>query len=180
MADRTPAQIGKANRRNGQETERKVRDHLRTWWPDLDYTHAGGPTRQHTDDRGDLAPLVDRDGDHWTIQVKGPRAQPDPGEVERWAAEAAAQADANGRGGLWVLVVRRPGTADVGRWWAVLEAAALFDLVGAYNADGERQRGTWLSFAWSAGSADLVALPLRRWVALVAPEPAWLSAGEPF
>lgn len=180
MADRTPAQIGKANRRNGQETERKVRDHLRTWWPDLDYTHAGGPSRKHADDRGDLAPLIDRDGDHWTVQVKGPRSQPSPGEVERWAAEADAQADANGRGGLWVLVVRRPGTADVGRWWAVLEAGALFDLVGAFNAEGEHQRGTWKSFAWSPGSADLVTLPLRRWVALVAPEPAWLPEKEPF
>lgn len=180
MADRTPAQIGKANRRNGRDAERKVRDHLRTWWPELDYTHAGGPSRQHADDRGDLAPLIDRDHDHWTVQVKGPRAQPDPGEVERWAAEAAAQADANGRGGLWVLVVRRPGCADVGRWWAVLEAGALFDLVGALNAEGGHERGTWLSFACSAGSSDLVTLPLRTWVALVAPEPAWLSEGEPF
>lgn len=95
---RTPAQIGKANRRNGRDAERKVRDWLRPrGWPELDYTHAGGPTRAHADDRGDLAPCIDRDGDHWTIQVKGPRSQPSPGEVERWAAETAAQADANGR-----------------------------------------------------------------------------------
>ena len=91
-----------------------------------------------------------------------------------------AQADANGRGGLWVLVVRRPGMADVGRWWAVLEAGALFDLVGALNAEGGHERGTWLSFAWSPGSADLVQMPLRTWVALVAPEPAWLPEKEPF
>lgn len=179
MADRTPAQIGKANRRNGQETERKVRDYLRARWPELDYTHAGGPTRQHVDDRGDLAPCVDRDGEHWTVQVKGPRSQPTPGQVERWAAEAAAQADANGRGGLWVLVVRRPGCADVGRWWAVLEAGTLWDLIGTFNTEGFHERGTWKSFAWSAESSDLVTLPLRAWVALVAPEPAWTPA-EPF
>lgn len=183
MADRTPTQIGKANRRNGQETERKVRDHLRTWWPDLDYTHAGGPTRTHTDDRGDLAPLIDRDGDHWTVQVKGPRAQPDPGEVERWAAEAAAQADANGRGGLWVLVVRRPGTADVGRWWAWLpwwELVALHDapIMRFQNKgprwESERERDA------QPDPDDLVQIPLRTWVGLVAPEPAWLPEKEPF
>lgn len=168
MADRTPAQIGKANRRNGREAERKVRDHLRPrGWPELDYAHAGGPSRQHSDDRGDLAPLIDRDGDHWTVQVKGPRSQPSPGEVERWAAEAAAQADANGRGGLWVLVVRRPGTADVGRWWAWLPA---WMVIGPDDARLVRHDDAW----------DLACLTLRTWVALVAPEPAWLPEKEPF
>lgn len=166
---RTPAQIGKANRRNGRDAERKVRDHLRAWWPELDYTHAGGPSRQHTDDRGDLAPLIDRDGDHWTVQVKGPRSQPSPGEVERWAAEAAAQADANGRGGLWVLIVRRPGCADVGRWWAWLPLEML-------------PGPDWDTLPWlfDIPEHDLVCLTLRSWVGLVAPEPAWLSEGEPF
>jgi hypothetical protein len=48
---RTPSQIGRANRRNGRQTERSVRDHLRAWWPELDYTHPGGPGRVHTDDQ---------------------------------------------------------------------------------------------------------------------------------
>lgn len=169
MADRTPAQIGRANRRNGRDAERKVRDHLRAWWPELDYTHAGGPSRQHTDDRGDLAPLIDRDGDHWTVQVKGPRSQPSPGEVERWAAEAAAQADANGRGGLWVLIVRRPGCADVGRWWAWLP----LEMLPGPDCDT-------LPWLFDIPEHDLVCLTLRSWVGLVAPKPAWLPAGEPF
>ena len=167
---RTPSQIGKANRRNGREAERKVRDYLRLWWPEIDYTHPGGPTRQTSDDRGDLGPCVDVDGDHWTIEVKGPRAQPDPGQIARWAGEAHAAAEAAGKGGLWVLIVRRPGCGDVGQWWAWTTAAILFDTAGAING-GAPPKGKWRTLIWSDRAGDLCCVPVRIWTTLVAPEP---------
>lgn len=151
---RTPSQIGRANRRNGRQTERAVRYYLRTWWPEIDYTHPGGPGRKHDDDRGDLGPLVDRDDDHWTVEVKGPRANPLPGDVDRWAAEAEAEANAAGMGGLWVLIVRRPGCADVARWHAWVPVWAI--------STGKRV---------GIPADDLACVTVRTWVALTAPAP---------
>ena len=151
-ADRTASQRGRANRRQGRETERAVRDHLRQWWPTIDYYHPGGHTRTHADDCGDLGPCIDRDGDHWTIEVKGPRATPPAGQIDRWATETETEADRAGMGGLWVLVVRRPGCADVGSWHAYQPAAQLFDQLEGGDA-----------------RFDLVGLTVRSWVGLTAP-----------
>lgn len=150
---RTPAQIGKANRRNGRDAERKVRDWLRPrGWPELDYTHAGGPTRAHADDRGDLAPCIDRDGDHWTIQVKGPRSQPSPGEVERWAAETAAQADANGRAApTRPALTSRPGPEVTVASMPCLDCGALARHGNRCPACARRHRGHYRA-GWTTRS----------------------------
>lgn len=164
---RTASQQGRANRRNGKDTERAVRDHLRRWWPELDYLHPGGPGRTHEGDQGDLGPLHDSDGDHWTCEVKGPRATPSAGDIDRWANEARTEAAANGKGGLWVLIVRRPGTRDVGRWWAWSEVGALADLMGG-DACGPDWKGMWRSWQMQHG-ASLVCVPVDVWVSLAAP-----------
>lgn len=153
---RTASQRGRANRRQGRETERAVRDYLRAWWHDIDYTHPGGPGRTHSGDRGDLAPLVDRDGDHWTVEVKGWRDTQSAGVIDRACREAEAEAEANGAGGLWVCIVRRPGCADVGRWHAYLPVDNLL-----VTADAGRDTQTH----------DHAGITVRAWVALVAPEP---------
>jgi len=165
VSGRTPAQIGKANRRNGREAERYARDYLRAWWPDIDYLHPGGVYRAHETDCGDIGPCVDRDGDHWTIEVKGPRSTPLAGDIDRWTAEAATEADNAGQGGLWVLIVRRPGTKDVGRWHAYVPVAVLTRDM-AYHAGMDAALGD-----------DLACLTLRTWVSLVAPDATEREAG---
>ena len=150
----TASQRGKANRRQGKETEQRTRDYLRAWWPDIDYLHPGGVYRTHEDDTGDLGPCVDTDGDHWTIEVKGPRSTPTMGEIEAWAREAGAEADRAGQGGLWVLIVRRPGTKDVGRWHAWLPMRDFTGIIEGHTFE-----------------SDLACLTVRAWCAVFAPEP---------
>lgn len=165
---RTPSQQGRANRRNGRETEQKVRDHLRQWWPDIDYLHPGGVYRAHETDCGDLGPLVDRWGDHFTVEVKGPRATPTAGDIDRWADEASVEAGNAGRGGLWVLIVRRPGTRNVDRWHAWMPAGTLADLMGSH-ACGDDWEGMWRTWRWQHDH-QLVCVPVSVFVSLTAPE----------
>lgn len=141
---------GAANRNRGRETEQMVRNYLRAWWPHCDRTKAGAEL-----DRGDIHSIYDRDRDLWAVEVKGPRKHPLPGEVEAWAQEARIEAENLGAP-YWLLIVRRAGTRDVGRWWAWLEVMAFAELVGAEVAEGR---------------TELLAVPLSVWVALTRPEP---------
>jgi len=152
MSERDHARIGASNRTRGKTTERAVAKYL--------HEHGLGDGRRnlagYARDHGDYGPVTDRDGDLWAVEIKGPGAQPQPGQVEAWAAEAAREADHAGAP-LWVLIVRRPGCADVGRWWAYLPLWALYGDRGAE----EQNPVVW---------GDLAFVTLRAWVALVAPE----------
>jgi hypothetical protein len=152
MSERDHARIGASNRTRGKTTERAVAKYL--------HEHGLGDGRRnlagYARDHGDYGPVIDRDGDLWAVEIKGPGAQPQPGQVEAWAAEAAREADHAGAP-LWVLIVRRPGCADVGRWWAYLPLWALYGDRGAE----EQNPVVW---------GDLACVTLRAWVALVAPE----------
>lgn len=154
MADRTPAQIGAANRAHGKDTERKAAAYLHAHGLGNGRRNLAGYARDH----GDYGPITDRDGDPWVVEIKGWK-QPTPAKIEAAAREAAREAEHAGAP-LWVLVVRRPGCADVGRWWAVLPVWALYGDRGAEEANPA---------VWT----DLAQVTLRTWVALVAPEPAW-------
>lgn len=157
MAERTPAQIGAANRAHGKDTERKVAAYLHAHGLGNGRRNLAGYARDH----GDYGPVTDRDGDPWVVEIKGWK-QPTPGKIEAAAKEAAREAEHAGAP-LWVLVVRRPGCADVGRWWAVMPAWALYGCIEYPGMDGGRAitDGPW---------SELVQLSLRTWVALVAPE----------
>ena len=158
MADRTPAQIGKANREAGKRAERKVAQYLEAHGLGNGRRNLAGYARDH----GDYGPVTDRDGDLWAIEIKGPGSQPQPGQVEAWAAEAAREADHAGAP-LWVLIVRRPGCADVGRLWAYLPLSDLWAAITGLD-------GPIANAALRTDGSDLACITLRTWVALVAPE----------
>ena len=151
MAERTDAQVGASNRRRGKDTERKAATYLAAHGLGNGRRNLAGYARDH----GDIGPVVDRDGDLWTVEVKGWQ-DPTPGKVEAAAREAAREAEHAGVP-LWVLVVRRPGCADVGRWWAHLP---LWMILGADDLRLVTHDESW----------SLARIELRAWVALVAPE----------
>jgi len=149
VADRTPAQVGAANRRRGKQTEQMVARFLESYGIGNGRRNLAGYARDH----GDYGPIRDRDGDAWGVEIKGWQ-DPTPAKIEAAAKEAAREAEHAGAP-YWVLVVRRPGCAEVSRWWAVLPVMFLIELV-----DG----------AWTFGNDELVQVPLAVWAALVAPE----------
>ena len=153
MADRTPAQIGKANREAGKRAERKVAQYLEAHGLGNGRRNLAGYARDH----GDVGPVTDRDGDRWVVEVKSWQ-DPTPGKVEAAAKEAAREAE-HASAPLWVLVVRRPGCADVGRWWAYLP----LDSLGA-------AMGRLFGIGMESPPDDLACVTLRAWVALVAPD----------
>jgi hypothetical protein len=80
-------------------------------------------------DRGDLdlAPSV-------IAEVKAyklPTGTPTPAQLDKWMAQAAAE-KANAGAAYCPLIVKRPGTTDVGRWFAFLTFADLALLTGAF------------------------------------------------
>lgn len=156
MTARTHAQVGASNRRRGKDTERKVATYLEAHGLGDGRRNLAGYARDH----GDIGPVTDRDGDLWAVEVKGWQ-DPTPGKVEAAAREAAREAE-HAAVPLWVLVVRRPGCADVGRWWAWVTSHTAAVL---HATDDARLAGTY-----AAHPDDLVCLTLRAWVALVAPD----------
>jgi hypothetical protein len=155
MSGRTPAQIGAANRARGKDTERKVAAYLAEHGLGNGRRNLAGYARDH----GDIGPVLDRDGDAWCVEVKGPGHQPLPGEVEAWALEAEREAE-NAGVPCWLLVVRRAMLADVGRWWAYVDVGTLCDIIG----------GADLFRCEPSADHGPARIDLRTWVALVAPE----------
>lgn len=80
-------------------------------------------------DRGDLnltAGII--------VQVKAwtlPTGTPQAAQLTKWMGQAAAQ-KANAGAAYCPLIVKRPGTTDVGRWFAFLTFADLALLTGAF------------------------------------------------
>lgn len=99
---------GRRNRANGAEGERRVARYLGTWWP-----AACRAVRNTAPDPGDVAETHPR---LWW-SVKNVVAE----QYTAWLAEMTVKAE----GRIAVLVVRRRGYADPGRWWAWLTLADL-------------------------------------------------------
>lgn len=102
---------GRSNRARGAAAERRVAAYLRTWWPD-----ANRAVRTTHPDPGD----IDGTGPDKWWSVKDCQDE----RIDAWMAEIAVKAP--DRYGL--LVIRRRGTADVGRWWCWLTHEHLADL----------------------------------------------------
>lgn len=119
---RTPAQIGAANRRRGAQVERAVV----TWLRDHGWPHAeravrtGYTTASRTStDPGDITGTP---GIVWQVTDRGDIDQ--DSVLARRLAETEAQRVA-AEDDLGVLVVKRRGVADPGRWWVWLPLVAL-------------------------------------------------------
>lgn len=125
---RTPAEIGRANMSRGKIAERQVvgyyRDH---GFPGAERTvRTGARTGRRTRaDHGDI------DGTPGLCtQVKVTLNASAEAKVPEWLAQTEAQRRASGAD-LGVLVVKRVGAANPGRWWAYLPLPELIGLIFA-------------------------------------------------
>lgn len=124
---RTRSEIGKSNRRKGADAERAVVTYLRDHgWPGAERAvrTAYRTANRTLDDPGDITgtPLL-------VWQVKDHARE----HITEWLAETEDQRAAV-RAGYGILVVRRRGTADPGRWWVWLTGE---DLAGLFSCDDE-------------------------------------------
>lgn len=114
MLAKTASERGRRNRANGAVYEVKTANYLKTWWPD-----ACRAIRATSPDPGD----VDGTSPSFWWSVKNVEAE----QLNAWFAEMDVKA--GGRIGL--LVTRRRGYADPGRWWCWLTLHDLTVLLGA-------------------------------------------------
>lgn len=116
---------GRRNRSNGATAEREVARWLRPWWPD-----ACRAIRATFPDPGDLD--CTSPGLWWS--VKNVQVE----QINPWMAELLEK-----RGNrIGLLIVRRRGHSDPGKWWAWLTFHDLTELIGAappgaYQADDD-------------------------------------------
>lgn len=129
----TASAQGRANRRNGLETERAVARYLRTvGFPQAERAEKNGwRTDEHVSaDPGDLLGVP---GIVWSVKNDVSN------RITAWLSEVESLR-ATHEAALAVLVVRRKGKADVGRWWAWVSLPALGTAV--VGPDGRRLHGT--------------------------------------
>lgn len=118
MTATSAAYRGRRNRVNGAETERAVARYLTPWWPD-----ARRAVRSTDPDPGDIAetsPSL-----WWSVKRLKSVGEQVPAV---WLAELTAKK----RGAIGLLVVRRFGHADVGRWWCWISLADLAEVLQAH------------------------------------------------
>ncbi|MCI2424113.1 hypothetical protein MOQ72_42635 [Saccharopolyspora sp. K220] len=125
------SQLGKANRRKGHDAERAVARWLRA----NGFPHAERAVRtvhttndRHVADPGDLTGTP---GITWQIKDTARES------LDAWLRELDEQTAA-ARANIGLLVHRRRGTADPGRWWTWLRVAdlgTLLDAKGRHHRD---------------------------------------------
>lgn len=150
----------------GDRAEVALVNYLRPWFPHIRRMKAGAEK-----DLGDIAGIRDRDGDDWTVQVADRKSLVNHGAVLAKAREAAEQSERAGTP-LWMMVVKRPGCADVGQWFVWLPgwATKWMYFTGLRTTGAVIPKGQYIDGDWPDTDNDLVQLTVRAWVALVAPE----------
>lgn len=125
---RSRAALGRANRSKGHKAERELARYLRQWWPDARRAvSAGWRTGERTSaDRGDIAgtPAL-----CWQVKNVEGMSDADIAAARRETQDQAVAAGAD----FGLLVQRRPGKSDPGRWWCWLELSDVICLL--YDAD---------------------------------------------
>lgn len=121
----TASQRGRRNRANGAAYEVKTANYLKAWWPD-----ACRAVRSSHPDPGD----VDNTSPSFWWSVKNCQVE----QYNAWFREM----DDKAAGRIALLVVRRRGYADPGRWWCWLTLHDLTVLLGsapplAFEADDD-------------------------------------------
>ena len=132
MADRSRAEIGKANSRRGKQVERDVVKWLRV----NGFPHAERAVRtgySNGDAYGpDLGDITGTPGLVWQVTDRADIDQ-DAVLATRLADTERQRAEANANFGL--LVVKRRGVADPGRWWVHVGGWTFVDIyAGAFVA----------------------------------------------
>lgn len=116
----TRAEIGATSRRKGVQAERDLAKYLRTWWPNAERkADTGWRTKdRQSDDHGDIRGIPGL-----VFQLKYVTGMTDKmiDEAMRDAEDQAVAAGAD----YGILVQRRAGKSDPGRWWAWLRIGEL-------------------------------------------------------
>ena len=98
----------------GTAAETAVVNFFRRWWPHVERRALAGNA-----DKGDLTGIPG-----WTAEVKACKRI----ELAAWVDELEAEI-ANAGADTGVLIIKRRGTTDVGRWYAVLPVARYVTLL---------------------------------------------------
>lgn len=124
MVDRqTRSDIGRAAARKGKQTELRLAAYLRNHgWPDANRTVRTG-WRTATREDPDVGDIRGAPGLVW--QAKSGATMSDL-DIETALADTIRQAVAADYG---ILVLRRTGKTDVGKWWAYLPGRDIFALL---------------------------------------------------
>lgn len=144
----------------GDRAERDFVTYTSAWFPNVRRGKAGGEK-----DLGDIFNIRDFDGDDWTVQVAD-RDWKGYGQIEAKAREAEQQAKRAGTL-YWCMVVKRAGTADVGRWFVYMPPSMLIDLVGGWDG---ADRAVDLRRCEAEREHGLTCITVATWIALISPE----------
>ena len=129
----TPSQRGKSNRRKGAQAERDVVTWLRAnGWPHAERAIATG-NRSGDRVRQDPGDITGTIGLVW--QIKDVDNLDQPAQLAA-AMRETEQQRAHANAHIGVLVQRRRGTTDVGRWHAWVPAEVLAELAGGSQRVG--------------------------------------------
>lgn len=115
---------GRSNRRRGHDAERDEARYLRRWWPDAKRKPDNGwqaPDGSTFTDCGDIA---NTPGVVWQVKATSTMSH---GELEKAMLAAEEQAVAAGAD-YAVVIQRRKGKSQPGRWWAWVRIADLVTL----------------------------------------------------
>jgi hypothetical protein len=117
---KTRAEIGTTSRRKGIQAERDLAKYLRTWWPNAERkADTGWRTKdRHSADHGDIRGVPDL-----VFQLKYVADMSDIA-IGKAISDAEDQAVAAGAD-YGILIQRRAGKSDPGRWWAWLRIGDL-------------------------------------------------------
>lgn len=116
---------GAASRAKGVRAEQHLARYLRQWWPGAERKSDNGwrTGGRESADHGDI-----RGTDLIVWQVKHRKDF----RLDEFMAQTAEQATAAGAD-FGVLVQRRDGTSDPGRWWAWLTVTEFGSMVGGFD-----------------------------------------------
>lgn len=145
------SEIGRAARAKGIRAERQLGEYLRQWWPDAERSVVtGARSGDHVrPDPGDITGVPGL-----TFQLKYVAHLTDR-EVDAAMDEAEDQAVTAGSD-FAILVQRRQGKADPGRWWAWMPLGDLCHLAAPQCDNGLRDDGVRVMTRLLVG--DLVSL----------------------
>lgn len=127
---RTRKQAGAYARTKGAQAERDLAQFLRRWgWESAERVEKTGyrTAERVYADQGDVTGVPGV-----RFQVKYYSGSPSDAQIDEWLSQTQDQAAHAGER-LGVLVVRRHGKTDPGRWWAWLTVSGLAEIMDSPN-----------------------------------------------
>lgn len=100
------------------------------WLQDNGYPHAHRVVKHGARDRGDVAPCpgVVIEVKNYAVNGAAARGAVPAGQLAEWMRQTEVERE-NARADVGILLVKRAGTTDVGRWFAYVTAWTLADII---------------------------------------------------